>query len=69
VEENLEVLDVKLKHMRGDISAIESSNNLLELQSRNNQRLLKTLGATIDDLKIPQDVKALLEDPDFDIDK
>lgn len=62
-------MDVKLKHMRGDISAIESSNNLLELQSRNNQLLLKTLGATIDDLKIPKDVKALLNDPDFDIDE
>ena len=63
------MLDVKLRHMRQDISAIESSNNLLELQSRNNQMLLKTLGATMDDLKIPKDTKALLQDADFDIDE
>ena len=32
LDENLVVLDAKLRHMREDIAAIESSNNSLELQ-------------------------------------
>jgi hypothetical protein len=28
----LQVFDMKLRHMRGDIAAIEASNNMLELQ-------------------------------------
>jgi hypothetical protein len=43
LDENLVVLDAKLRHMREDIAAIESSNNSLELQQRNNIRLLETL--------------------------
>ena len=43
LDENLVVLDAKLRHMREDISAIESSNNTLELQARNNNSLLATL--------------------------
>ena len=43
LDENLVVLDAKLRHMREDIAAIESSNNSLELQSRNNTSLLGAL--------------------------
>lgn len=38
LDANLVVLDAKLRHMRDDISAIESSNNSLELQARNNTK-------------------------------
>ena len=33
----------QLRHMREDIAAIEASNNTLERQARNNNRLLHTL--------------------------
>ena len=36
-------MDAKLRHMREDIAAIESSNNSLELQARNNTSLLAAL--------------------------
>lgn len=42
-EENLSIFDVKLRHMREDIAAIEARNNSLELQARNNGKLLGKL--------------------------
>jgi hypothetical protein len=38
-----QVFDLKLRHMRDDIAAIEASNNSLERQSRNNAALLAAL--------------------------
>lgn len=46
LEENLSVFDIKLRHMREDIAAIEARNNRLELQTRNNNKLLATLEGT-----------------------
>jgi exocyst complex component 1 len=43
LEENLSVFDTKLRHMREDIAAIEARNNRLELQTRNNSKLLAAL--------------------------
>ena len=42
-EENLSIFDVKLRHMREDIAAIESRNNTLQVQARNNGKLLGKL--------------------------
>lgn len=41
--ESLAILDVKLRHMREDIAAIEARNNNLELQTRNSSKLLASL--------------------------
>jgi hypothetical protein len=43
IDETLQVFDTKLRHMREDISAIETHNNLLERTARNNARLLTTV--------------------------
>jgi len=43
LEESLAILDVKLRHMREDIAAIEARNNSLELQTRNSSKLLASL--------------------------
>jgi len=42
-EQNLTIFDIKLRHMREDIAAIEARNNSLELQARNNTKLLSKL--------------------------
>ncbi|EFJ51143.1 hypothetical protein VOLCADRAFT_120498 [Volvox carteri f. nagariensis] len=65
LDEYLTVFDTKLRHMREDIAAIESSNNSLELQSRNNTRLLNTLQGLLSDLRLPPDAEAALESPPF----
>lgn len=43
LEQNLSIFDIKLRHMREDIAAIEAHNNSLELQARNNGKLLAKL--------------------------
>ncbi|GIL48476.1 hypothetical protein Vafri_4992 [Volvox africanus] len=65
LDEYLCVFDTKLRHMREDIAAIESSNNILELQSRNNTRLMNTLQGLLTDLRLPPDAEAALESPPF----
>lgn len=45
-EQNLTIFDIKLRHMREDIAAIEARNNSLELQARNNGKLLAKLQST-----------------------
>lgn len=42
-EQNLSIFDIQLRHMREDIAAIEARNNSLELQARNNSKLLGKL--------------------------
>jgi Exocyst complex component Sec3 len=42
-QEALSTLDMKLRHMREDIAAIEARNNNLELQTRNSAKLLASL--------------------------
>ncbi|GFR45236.1 hypothetical protein Agub_g6634, partial [Astrephomene gubernaculifera] len=65
LDETLLVFDTKLRHMRSDLAAIEGSNNRLELQSRNNGRLMDTLQDLLSELRLPADVEALLEAPPF----
>lgn len=43
LQEALSTLDMKLRHMREDIAAIEARNNNLELQTRNSSKLLASL--------------------------
>ncbi|GLI69334.1 hypothetical protein VaNZ11_013920, partial [Volvox africanus] len=69
LDEYLCVFDTKLRHMREDIAAIESSNNILELQSRNNTRLMNTLQGLLTDLRLPADAEAALESPPFGKDR
>ncbi|GAX83943.1 hypothetical protein CEUSTIGMA_g11367.t1 [Chlamydomonas eustigma] len=69
LDENLVVLDAKLRHMREDIAAIESSNNSLELQQRNNIQLLETLQGILADMKISRDMQEALGNPSFERDR
>lgn len=46
-EQNLSIFDIKLRHMREDIAAIEARNNSLELQARNNSKLLAKLESAL----------------------
>eukprot|EP00798_Chlamydomonas_sp_ICE-L_P020458 gene20458-27247_t len=63
VDENLMVFDTKLRLMREDIAAIETSNNSLQLQSRNNTNLLAILKALLSDLKLSREMEDILENP------
>jgi hypothetical protein len=49
------------RHMREDIAAIEACNNTLELQARNNAKLLATLQGLVNDLALDQDTTWVLE--------
>jgi hypothetical protein len=51
--------------MREDIAAIEACNNTLELQARNNAKLLTTLQGLVNDLALDQETTWLLENPSF----
>ena len=57
-EQNLTIFDIKLRHMREDIAAIEARNNSLELQARNNTKLLSKLESADDLLHIAHHVCA-----------
>jgi septal ring factor EnvC (AmiA/AmiB activator) len=61
LDENLKVFDMKLRHMREDIAAIEASNNALELQSRNNAQLLGALQGLLAQLELEPAVQRTLE--------
>ena len=68
VGENLAIFDVKLRHMREDIAAIEARNNRLELQTRNNGKLLETLEWLLAKLQLSPAVERALRDLSFDDD-
>ena len=68
VGENLAIFDVKLRHMREDIAAIEARNNKLELQTRNNGKLLETLEWLLAKLQLSPAVERALRDLRFDDD-
>jgi hypothetical protein len=55
--------------MREDIAAIEACNNTLELQARNNAKLLSTLQGLVSDLALDQETTWLLENPSFSGDR
>eukprot|EP00891_Asterochloris_glomerata_P003138 jgi/Astpho2/3138/Aster-03421 len=67
LDENLHIFDIKLRHMREDIAAIEARNNRLELQARNNSKLLVALEELLDRLTLPEDTEQLLVQANFDI--
>eukprot|EP00854_Cymbomonas_tetramitiformis_P013563 gene13563-16036_t len=54
LEQWLMIFSVKLTHMRKDIDTIESRNNRLELQARNNAALLRALTTLVDHLVLPE---------------
>eukprot|EP00208_Stichococcus_sp_RCC1054_P005039 CAMPEP_0206147450 /NCGR_PEP_ID=MMETSP1473-20131121/33473_1 /ASSEMBLY_ACC=CAM_ASM_001109 /TAXON_ID=1461547 /ORGANISM="Stichococcus sp, Strain RCC1054" /LENGTH=516 /DNA_ID=CAMNT_0053544377 /DNA_START=270 /DNA_END=1816 /DNA_ORIENTATION=- len=60
MEESLHILDVKLRHMRKDIAAIEARNNSLELQTRNSAKLLGALDGLLASLELSNDTKRVL---------
>ncbi|DBA75637.1 TPA: hypothetical protein ACH3X2_009071 [Trebouxia sp. C0005] len=66
LDETLAIFDLKLRHMREDIAAIEARNNRLELQTRNNGKLMAALEEVLFRLDLPQDTQDLLEQTDFD---
>ncbi len=47
LEETVAILDVKLRHMRHDIAAIEARNNSLELHTRNSAKLLAAMDGAL----------------------
>ncbi|KAK9820749.1 hypothetical protein WJX74_010160 [Apatococcus lobatus] len=65
LDENLNIFDVKLRHMREDIAAIEARNNSLELQARNNAKLLAALETLLERLHLPQNVERALTSATF----
>lgn len=61
------MFDLKLRHMREDIAAIEASNNALEFQAHHNAALLALLGELLGALALNPELTAQLERPAFDI--
>lgn len=57
----LTVLNLKMQHMRDDIAAIEQRNNALEIQSNNEQLLLKELQALLETIDTPPSLKDIGE--------
>ncbi|GBF98439.1 hypothetical protein Rsub_11084 [Raphidocelis subcapitata] len=66
LHESLKVFDLKLRHMRDDIAAIEASNNSLERQSRNNAALLAALDRLLADIDIDAATARRLESGPLD---
>ncbi|KAL0020987.1 hypothetical protein WJX77_003610 [Trebouxia sp. C0004] len=66
LDETLAIFDLKLRHMREDIAAIEARNNRLELQTRNNGKLMAALEEVLSRLDLPEDTQDLLDQTDFD---
>ncbi|KVI06594.1 Exocyst complex, component Exoc1, partial [Cynara cardunculus var. scolymus] len=59
MDEWLAIINVKLRHMREDIEAIEARNNKLEMQSINNKALSVELDTLLDRLHIPPEIIGL----------
>ncbi|KAJ9567521.1 hypothetical protein OSB04_003487 [Centaurea solstitialis] len=59
MDEWLSIINVKLRHMREDIEAIEARNNKLERQSINNKALGVELDRLLDRLHIPPEIIGL----------
>lgn len=66
MDQNLQVFDLKLRHMREDIAAIEARNNTLEMEARNNTKLLTTLRQLLEQLHIEPETSNLLKSGDLD---
>ncbi|KAM0822718.1 hypothetical protein ACQ4PT_071333 [Festuca glaucescens] len=66
MDEWLRIFNLKLRHMREDISSIESRNNGLEMQSVNNKGLVEELEKLLERLRIPQEFAASLTGGSFE---
>ncbi|GMH40758.1 hypothetical protein BSKO_08662 [Bryopsis sp. KO-2023] len=66
LDQNLQVFDLKLRHMREDIAAIEARNNMLEMEARNNGKLLTTLRGLLERLRMEPEAVSVLESGGFD---
>ncbi|KAL3639249.1 Exocyst complex component S3A [Castilleja foliolosa] len=66
MDEWLCIFNVKLRHMREDIEAIESRNNKLEMQSVNNKSLIEELDKLLERMRIPSEYAACLTGGSFD---
>lgn len=69
MDQNLQVFDLKLRHMREDIATIEARNNTLEMETRNNAKLLSTLRELLENIKIDENAHNLLENGVFELKK
>ncbi|CAL8460642.1 g172 [Coccomyxa elongata] len=63
--ESLAIFDLKLRHMREDIAAIEARNNRLERQARHNNALLEALEQLLDRLVLPEQTERVLASNNF----
>ncbi|XP_071728221.1 exocyst complex component SEC3A-like, partial [Rutidosis leptorrhynchoides] len=66
MDEWLALFNVKLRHMREDIEAIETRNNKLEQQSINYKALVVELDKLLEKLHIPPEVSDCLAEGTFD---
>ncbi|KAL4584383.1 hypothetical protein LXL04_008983 [Taraxacum kok-saghyz] len=66
MDEWLSLFNVKLRHMREDIEAIESRNNKLEMQSMNYKALSEELDNLLERLHIPVELSDCLAGASFD---
>ncbi|GMI64962.1 exocyst complex component sec3A [Hibiscus trionum] len=62
----LGIFNIKLRHMREDIKAIETRNNKLEMQSVNNKALIEVLDKLVERFHIPPEYTACLTGGEFD---
>ncbi|KAF5198843.1 Exocyst complex component sec3a [Thalictrum thalictroides] len=66
MDEWLGIFNIKLRHMRQDIESIETRNNKLEMQSVNNESLIKELDKLLERLRVPSEYAASLTGGSFD---
>ncbi|KAL5715080.1 Exocyst complex component S3A [Ranunculus cassubicifolius] len=66
MDEWLGIFNVKLRHMRQDIESIETRNNMLEMQSVNNELLIEELDKLLERLRVPSEYAASLTGGSFD---
>ncbi|KAM0010516.1 putative exocyst complex component Sec3 [Helianthus debilis subsp. tardiflorus] len=66
MDEWLALFNVKLRHMREDIEAIEARNNKLEMQSFNYKALAVELDALLETLHVPTEISDCLTEGSFD---
>uniref|UniRef100_A0A7I4BSK5 Exocyst complex component Sec3 PIP2-binding N-terminal domain-containing protein n=1 Tax=Physcomitrium patens TaxID=3218 RepID=A0A7I4BSK5_PHYPA len=66
LEEWISTINVKIRYMREDIAAIESANNCLETQVRNNSLLLKELHLVSDRFRVPPEYAETLKEGTFE---
>ncbi|PIA55572.1 hypothetical protein AQUCO_00700107v1 [Aquilegia coerulea] len=66
MDEWLGIFNIKLRHMRQDIESIETRNNKLEMQSVNNESLIKELDKLLERLRVPSEYATSLTGGSFD---